>query len=98
MAEKKLEDKRGYNGKAGYVDENGNWVIEPKFDDVWSFQDGIAKIKLKGKLGLIKSDGTYLLEPQFDYAEYFSNGFAKVKLDGTTKYVDTNGRIKSSKR
>ena len=58
MAEKKLEDKRGDNGKAGYVDEDGNWVIEPKFDFTWSFEDGIAKVELKRKSGFIKTDGT----------------------------------------
>lgn len=49
-------------------------------------------------MGFIKPDGTYLVEPQFDDAEYFSNGFAQRELDGKTKYVDTNGKTKSSRR
>ena len=37
MEEKKLSPKEGDNGKYGYVDNNGNWVIEPKFDEAAEF-------------------------------------------------------------
>ena len=94
MAEKKLEDKRGDNGKAGYVDEHGNWVIEPKFDDTWDFADGIAKVKLKGKYGFIKTDGTYLVEPMFDDAFDFQDDEAFVLYEGKYRILMADGLFK----
>ena len=81
MAEKKLERKKADNGKYGYVDEDGNWVIEPKFDHAWDFDNGIAKVKLDDKYGYIKTDSTYLVEPKFDELGYFKEGLARVRFD-----------------
>ena len=38
------------------------------------------------------------MEPQFDDAYPFENGYGMVKVDGKTKYVDTEGKIRSSKK
>ena len=50
-------------GKYGYVGNDGNWVIEPIFDEAYDFKKGFAEVTLDGKSGFIKPDGTYLVEP-----------------------------------
>ena len=61
MEEKKLTPKKGDNDLYGFVDEKGNWVIEPKFDEVWDFETGYAPVKINSKFGFIKTDGKYLI-------------------------------------
>lgn len=91
MEEKELQYEKADNGKYGYVDGKGNWVIEPKFDDAWRFIGEFAKVELDGKYGFIKTDGTYLVEPQLDEAGAFNEGIAKVKLDGKWGIVKADG-------
>ena len=71
---KKLNSKQIYinnklfaskqNDKWGFVDQNGNVVVEYKYDKVTEFNEyGYAGIKKDGKWGSIKEDGTVVLEP-----------------------------------
>lgn len=61
---KKLTVKQGQNGKYGFVDNSGKWIIEPKFDEAESFRYKIAKVKIDGKYGFIRTDGSYLFKPE----------------------------------
>lgn len=54
------------NGKWGYVDIRGKYIIKPQYDLVNGFQYGVASVTKDGKTGVIRKDGTYLAEPQFD--------------------------------
>ena len=36
--------------KVTFIDEDGNWVIEPKFDDAFEFNKGKDKVVLQGKM------------------------------------------------
>ena len=65
MKTPKLTKQQNEDGKFGFVDTDGNWAIEPKFDDAEKFINGLAKVKVDGKYGFIKPDGSYLYEPQF---------------------------------
>lgn len=38
----KLKPKESDNGRWGYVDEDGDWVIEPKFKSAGAFAEGVA--------------------------------------------------------
>ncbi|EQC2648382.1 WG repeat-containing protein, partial [Campylobacter coli] len=58
------------NGKWGFIDKNGEFVIKPKFDSIWSFREGLAKVGLNGKYGLIDKSGKIVIEPKFDDIRY----------------------------
>ncbi|OPZ92615.1 MAG: KWG Leptospira [Firmicutes bacterium ADurb.Bin419] len=51
------------NGKYGYIDESGNFIIDAKFDDGEEFKEGLAPVKLKEKWGFINKKGKYIWKP-----------------------------------
>ena len=74
MEEKKLTPKKDDKGLYGFVDENGIWVIEPKFDDAWEFSEEdkesrgkftepFAWVKINGKWQLIDDNGNWAIGP-----------------------------------
>ncbi|MBX9222493.1 WG repeat-containing protein, partial [Campylobacter coli] len=64
------------------IDKSGKFVIEPKFDYVWSFGEGLAAVELNGKYGFIDKNGEFVIESKFDGVGYFSEGLARVELNG----------------
>ena len=83
-----LKVKKGEDGKYGFVDDAGNWVIAPKFDDAEYFELGKAPVKVGERWGMIKSDGTWFIEPEHDYFERSDDGDIMVYSNGMPGYVD----------
>jgi WG containing repeat len=52
--------------QSGFINHEGEFAIQPKFESVGEFSDGIAPVKQDGKWGLITSKGDFLLKPQFE--------------------------------
>ena len=68
--------------KYGYIDINGNVIIDYKYDSASSFSDdGYAVVEINGKCGIIDKNGKWLYKPQFSEATTIINGYARVKLD-----------------
>jgi len=80
--EKQLSDlfKIKVDGKYGFIDRNGNVVIQPQFQGVYDFSDGLAKIYVGGKFdtAYIDETGKIVIKPQFDIGSNFSEGFAWI--------------------
>jgi len=66
------------NGKWGYIDTNGNVVIDCIFDDALSFGQHLAAVQLGEFWGYISRYGRIVIEPVFIEAKSFSNGSAPV--------------------
>ena len=86
-----LRNRVDEDGKYGFVDENGNWVVKPQFDDAFDFSEGLAIVEVEGKWGYIRPDGTWAIEPHFDVACDFSEGLAMVEVDGKWGYIRPDG-------
>ena len=86
-----LTQKEGKNGKFGFVDERGHWVIQPQFEDAWSFTEGLAPVKTNGKWGFIDKRGNFAIQPRFEDWKFFNNGKAQVKQNGEWFYIDKQG-------
>lgn len=65
------------------------------FDDVGSFCDGYACIKLNKKCNFIDTKGNILLNTWFDYVDSFCDGYACVKLNYKYNFIDTKGNLLS---
>lgn len=88
------------NGQWGYINESGDYVIDPQFDAVTEFSGGYATVSVGGKWGIIDTKGTYIVSPQYDYISPFSQGVAvvidfDVDDEGSDKYglIDTSGKL-----
>ena len=50
------------DGKYGYIDETGQWAIEPKFEFASDFKNGMAKVELDGERFNIDKTGNIIKE------------------------------------
>ena len=80
-------------GKSGYIDKEGDLVIEAKFDDAKDFYEGLAPVRVGDKWGYIDKTGEFVIEPQFEKADIFSSGVAAVMVDDKWGYIDKTGKF-----
>ena len=81
------------NGKWGYIDMTGTFIISPQFDAAGSFSEGLAPVKRDGKWGFIDKNGNFIIKPQYDDASCFIENLAYVKIDGKYGYIDKYGKF-----
>jgi hypothetical protein len=55
-------------------------------DYVWSFADGLARIKVHGKFGYIDHTGNFVIKPELPDGIDFSDGMARVVTEGPCGY------------
>lgn len=79
------------DNKTGFINNVGEYVIEPKFEDAKDFQEDLAMVKLGGKWGSIDKNGNIVIEPQYDDCKSFSEGFAGVRIGSEWGFVDKSG-------
>lgn len=69
-------------GKWGFVDAEGELVIDYTYEDAESFGSGLAAVYTDGKWGYIDTEGNLIISPQFLEATRFSmSGTAAVKIE-----------------
>ena len=78
------------NGVWGFINDAGQIVIEPVFEQVSYFSEGVAAVRLNGKYGYIDKTGKTIIQPQFDYAFGFREGLAWVQGD-QSGFIDKTG-------
>lgn len=81
--------------KFGYIDREGNMIINPQFAKALPFSFGKALILPTGEkqnLGYIDETGKIVINAQFKQATSFSEGIAwTVKESGAPEAIDENG-------
>lgn len=83
-----------YLGKEmyGFIDLNGDVVIEPKFVYAEKFENGLATVAIeKGIYFYIDKKGNDVFGKRYDFASDFNNGFALVKENSDMFLIDTKG-------
>lgn len=79
------------NGKYGFKDCSGTWRIEPKFEKVSYFSDGMCAVRVKGKWGYINRKGEMKVKPIYDDGTCFYDGRCEVFLNGESFEIDSEG-------
>jgi hypothetical protein len=69
------------------------WMLEPQWDGVGLFGDGLAPVKLGGKWGYIDETGKMIIEPAWDEALSFADGLAPAQKDDKWGYIDKTGKV-----
>jgi hypothetical protein len=62
------------------------------YDDVYSFSEGLAMVKLNGKWGFIDKTGKEIIPLKYDGAHSFSEGLVVVELNEKYGFIDTTGK------
>lgn len=69
--------------KWGYINNKGEYKINPQFKDAQFFRDGLARVlSVDGKVGYITEDGKYKIPSKFKDGTPFQEGLAFVVSDG----------------
>jgi len=82
------------NGKFGLIGADGKYVLEPKYDEIREFNDGIIHVKLGDKYGYFDSDGSFLTGIEFDEVTAFRKGVSYVKKNGKWGLLNIDGTYK----
>ena len=80
-------------GQWGFLDLQGNEIIQAAYDSVCSFQDQRARVWQDSLWGLIDLDGVSLIEPQYNGIVRISANLYRVKKDGMWGLVDSTGTL-----
>ena len=76
----------------GYIDVNGEWIIEPQFESARNFSNGYACILEGDKFGFIDLQGNWIIEPTLDYAwDFIDGGYTIANVDGLYGYLLMDG-------
>lgn len=85
-------------GKYGYVDYQGNLVIDYKYDYAETFSEDLAKIVLDGKIGFINNKGELVIDNKYDaqesyfvYPSSFSDGLVIISTTSGLVALDKTG-------
>ena len=75
----------------GLIDKNGNWVLEPEYDEIWApHKSGFRVIVKDSKHGILDSTGKILYPAEYVYISIIPDGFVLNK-GGKKWQVDFDG-------
>jgi hypothetical protein len=82
----------GGRNNYGYIDRSGNWSIEPQYDWVSDFSEGVAWVRTEDRQHMyIRWDGSPLNGKTYEEAGSFRDGLALVRKDNRSALIDLNG-------
>ncbi|WP_170880352.1 WG repeat-containing protein [Paenibacillus odorifer] len=77
------------NAKAATVQ---TYAIQPQYDRVGYFHEGLAEVSKNGKWGFIDKSGKEVIALKYDWSDSFSEGLAAVEKDGQWGFIDKTGK------
>ena len=80
-------------GKWGFKDRMGKQVIEPVYDEVFSFKEDLCCVEKDEKFGYINRQGEIIVPIEYDCATSFSEGYACVFKKDKCGYIDVNNGV-----
>ncbi|MBQ9638423.1 MAG: WG repeat-containing protein, partial [Bacteroidales bacterium] len=81
------------DGVFGYINKNGEYIINPQFDVARNFSEGLACVRVGSQYGYINKKGEIVINPQYDNASHFSEGLVAVEIDGEWGFIDKKGQF-----
>jgi len=74
------------------MDAKGKTIVEPIFENVRAFSNGMAVVSVNKKFGYIDVKGKLVVPIIFDNAIDYSEGLGAVKYRDTYLFLDQNAR------
>lgn len=75
----------------GYINKEGEWGIEPSFQQALPFYEGRALVIKDGLRGFINVEGEMVIPADYHNAKDFKEGYAPVMVEGYWGYVNKDG-------
>lgn len=88
--------KEKSKGKWGFIDKQGNLVIDYQYTSVYGFREGLACVQTSdgGSWGYIDTTGNVVIPVKYDHVTYFSpEGVALVTIGSTGYLIDKTGAV-----
>lgn len=87
--------KENLHGNWGFIDEQGNLVIDFQYESVYDFREGLACVQnLYGFWGYIDKTGNVVIPCTYDHVTYFSPEGVALVIEGSTGYlIDKTGNV-----
>jgi len=79
------------DGKYGYINRDGEMVIDNQYLDAGSFSDDVAAVMKDDKWGFIDRTGEWVVSPVYNRVKRFDSGIAVVLKDDKWIYIDKEG-------
>lgn len=79
------------NNKYGYVDPEGNEIVDPTYDHTSGFSDGLASVMANEEWGYINKQGKVVIPIEYEMAWTFKSGLGAVKKDGKWGFINIKG-------
>ncbi len=77
--------------KYAFIDSNGLFITEFKYDVVGGFENGFATVSVDSLYGFINAEGIEITALKYDRVRNFKGGFADVQLDDLWGLIDSSG-------
>jgi hypothetical protein len=79
--------------KYGFIDINGNIVIQLKYNYAYPFYEGVAAVEYNNKYGFINKDNKVIIDFKYDYAVCFKEGLSAVGKNNKIGFIDIRGNV-----
>jgi hypothetical protein len=79
--------------KFGAINTKGMVEIQPEYDYLGRFSEGLATVKINEKYGFINKTGRLVIQPAYQQASNFSGNFAAVKKDNKWGFINKSGSL-----
>ena len=88
--EETLKQKKE-NDLWGYVNQNDEWVFEPKFNGTTEFKYGVAEVNLLGHKTYVNTKGEMIVSPNFSMTSPSLGRGAPMTITGINGYTCLSG-------
>jgi hypothetical protein len=76
----------------GYIDREGEFAVEPQYQEAREFSEGVAAVGTTDHRGLIDKGGNVVLQPYYAAVQQMSEGIVAVKRENRWSYLDREGK------
>lgn len=82
------------NGKYGYINEKGDWIIEPRFNSAGYFtKKGFAVVDISTKKGMINTKGVFIIKPNHEFIKINDDSDIALVMNGRNHtYYSKHGK------
>lgn len=84
------------NGRFGYLIPDGNFAVEPVFEELGAYSEGLISFREGDRIGFLNNDGSVRIPLDFkksgESMPVFKSGLAAMRSSGKAGYIDKNGR------